>query len=380
MLLPERYVADVEGVLREVAERRFGAQARRLSDVGRAVTQLAEDYRQRRRAPTTPLATLARLLFFTVADMPKVAVPLAELQARGLLPTAPSLRVLDVGCGLGAATLGLAGRLSQLAPAAELRIDAIDRDAEALALLEEIFAQCAARGLFSRQIAVRRRRLDLSRQPLAADGGYQLVLASALLVELREADHRAVVNRLLQRVDDEGFVVLIEPALRETTRALHRLRDELLADSRTALSVIAPSPRQGPCPALRQPDDWCHESRVWNEQPPLFRKLAARTGLRRRHVKFSQLILTRRKDIPPRPAPWRVVSELLRSKGRREVFLCGEPGRVRAARLDRHRTDANRSFERLRRGQWLELHGEHPAPGALAIDAATRVVIHDLAR
>ena len=90
------------------------------------------------------------------------------------------------------------------------------------------------------------------------------------------------------------------------------------------------------------------------------RELSAQSGLRRRELRFSYLILTTAGVEQPRPTPrpgaWRVVSEQLVSKGKRELFLCGEAGRRRAVLLNRHRSTANEAFRDLRRGQfcWIE--------------------------
>ena len=49
----------------------------------------------------------ARLRFFLPRDLPKIGGPLAELGAAGLLPPGPVWRVLDLGAGLGATSLGV---------------------------------------------------------------------------------------------------------------------------------------------------------------------------------------------------------------------------------------------------------------------------------
>jgi hypothetical protein len=62
-----------------------------------------------------------------------------------------------------------------------------------------------------------------------------------------------------------------------------------------------------------------------------------------------------------------VVSDTFRTKGKREVFLCGEfaregglvPARERVTRLDRDATGANASWEELTRGDLLVVS---PAP------------------
>src|ERR687889_533683 len=49
----------------------------------------------------------ARAAFFTVADAMKIAIPIGELANRGLIPARRPLRIVDVGAGCGAMTLGL---------------------------------------------------------------------------------------------------------------------------------------------------------------------------------------------------------------------------------------------------------------------------------
>ena len=60
----------------------------------------------------------------------------------------------------------------------------------------------------------------------------------------------------------------------------------------------------------------------------------------------------------------RVVSQVNRLKGKIEAFGCGDDGRSRIRLLRRHRSDANRAFERAARGNVLIL----PATDELSSD------------
>ena len=104
------------------------------------------------------------------------------------------------------------------------------------------------------------------------------------------------------------------------------------------------------CPALADPDDWCHEDRLV-ELPPRTHELARVTGLRDSGLKFSYLVL-RKEEAPLVAAPnaWRVVSQPRAPKGKHELIGCGEPGRIPLRLLKRNRVEANRAFERARRG------------------------------
>src|SRR5579863_545057 len=77
----------------------------------RAIADRSRRYtseRDRLARPDDPIADLAaRAAFFTVADAIKIAIPLAELAGRGALPAREPLRVIDLGAGCGAMSLGL---------------------------------------------------------------------------------------------------------------------------------------------------------------------------------------------------------------------------------------------------------------------------------
>jgi ribosomal protein RSM22 (predicted rRNA methylase) len=161
--------------------------------------------------------------------------------------------------------------------------------------------------------------------------------------------------KLLSALTPTGAMMIIEPALRETSRALHELRDTLLTSR--AAHVFAPCTRTAaPCPALADPRDWCHEDRPFTP-PPRLAQLVRATGLRREGLKFAYLTL-RREPAPLVPTvadsrALRVVSDALDQKGTTERILCGDDGRAPRRILRRDRTDANRALGDSRRGDVL---------------------------
>jgi len=123
----------------------------------------------------------------------------------------------------------------------------------------------------------------------------------------------------------DGIWIAIEPAVRATTRRLHELRDALIE---RGLVVWAPCFHQRPCPMLARPSDWCHESRAWR-QPAYHRALDRLAHLDKRSLQFSFLALGKE---PPRASPEalaaRVVSTVLREKGRTRFRTCDAGGRL----------------------------------------------------
>lgn len=176
---------------------------------------------------------------------------------------------------------------------------------------------------------------------LAAFGApFDLVIAAHVLNELYVGEETALRTLRLARLvrawceellGNAGTLIIIEPALRETSRALLAVRDHLLA---AGLHVVAPCFFTGPCPALVRDRDWCHDS--------------AETAERR--VDFSYLVVRATGQAVVDPNCFRIVSDPLPEKGRLRLFGCGVAGRHPLVRLDRHVSKRNADLDRLARG------------------------------
>jgi hypothetical protein len=202
-------------------------------------------------------------------------------------------------------------------------------------------------------------------------GRYDVVLVGNVLSELGVGDaedvrverHVALLRRLLERhTRDNGSLVLVEPALRDRTRHLHRVHDAL---AQIGVGVFAPCLHAARCPALDRDSDWCHEQ-LPIDLPAWLVPVARAAGLRREGLTFSYLVLrgdgARLVDAlvtPAGSARLRVVSDRIESKGKCEAFLCGEfatggggpvPARGRVVRLDRDASRTNDVWSTMARG------------------------------
>lgn len=318
----------------------------------RAIVDRSKRYtseREKLAAPANRVADLAaRAVFFTVADAMKVAIPLAELVGRGALPARRPLRIVDIGAGCGAMSLGIVASLASDATGdGSFSIVAIDRDVDALRIAASALRQVGeARGI---PVGITTRAADVQTTDVPrAD----LVVIGSVLNELSHEARGALVRRALAAIESDGSVIIVEPALRETSRALHELRDDILRAG--AASVFAPCTRRGaPCPALARAEDWCHEDRPVT-LPPRTAELARLTHLRDSGLKFSYLVLRHSAQGLVDAAPaWRVVSAPMPGKGKLELYGCSDAGRVPLRLLKRNRSEANRAFERAHRGDVL---------------------------
>lgn len=336
-------------------------------------------------------ALCARLKFFLPRDLLKVHGPLAELHAARALPKRAAWRVLDLGAGLGTTSLGIARFAALTGTAERLLVTAVDVDEEALALYAELARDVSA--LPAAPIALNTRAFDL-RQPTGALSAklsppYDFITLGLALNELRDgaSDERAAGALAAERLmalshllTDDGVLLVIEPALRETSRVLHAARD-LLAARNQRPYVFAPCVRSAACPMLTRPRDYCHE-RVPYALPARLAELSAAAGLRDSDLTYSYLTLHAAKRSLAElhgagaGALYRAVSGPLPSKGKLEVWLCGECGAPRAMRLDRHTSEANAALGQAGRGTLLQVSGSPSAePERLRIGPETQVAV-----
>jgi len=257
-------------------------------------------------------------------------------------------RVLDLGTGTGAAVEAVRAHLG-----AEVERGAIERGAIEIVGVDRV----AAPGVVTANLAA-----DLP----AVSGRFDLIVAAHLLGELyldRPRDERvdARAGRVQAWADGllepGGTIILVEPALRETSRELLAVRDQLLALS--DLEIVAPCFWTGACPALANPRDWCHDAVEVGAGP---------------RVDFSYLVLRDRWRPIPGQLRYRVVSDPLPEKGRLKLYACGPTGRHAFIRLDRHETPANAGFGQLVRGDVVRIAGATELNEALMrVEPATAV-------
>lgn len=280
-----------------------------------------------------------RLRFFLPRDLPKVEGPLSDLSHRGLLPKRSTWRVLDLGAGLGTTTLGVAG-FAKRAGAKALDVTAVEQDDIGLRVLESLARGCGRGGLAPHTVPITL-AVDNSDMTTVADrysGPFDLILMGLSLNELfndRATVERRVayLQRLTRLLAPDGSIVLVEPALKTTSRALQSVRDVLVD---RGLHIAAPCTHTANCPLLRRERDWCHQQLTVPLPAPLV-PLAKQAGLRFERLTWSHLVIHAGPRLPERE-DWRVVGGPIVSKGRVEWQVCSKPGLARVARLDRFKT------------------------------------------
>lgn len=290
-----------------------------------------------------------------------------------VLPDSRPRSLLDLGCGPGSAALAV---LASPAGAALEKIALVDADRSVLPLAARLCRAAAGAGRPNLRVATR--PIDLSRPyDLPRRESYDLIVASSLMAEMidprtppgRGDPALALWRRLGGMVAPGGSLILIEPATREISRAFLSRRD-LLLNAGFPLPLLSPCPQPGPCPALKNEQDWCHFT-ISAKMPPLADRLGRSAGLDPSRTDFSYLVFGR--SARPPEGSWRVVSSPIKTRGRLDLWICNGHERVKIHRLDRDASATNAALAGLSRGDLVRFSGLDPSGATFRLPAGGTV-------
>jgi ribosomal protein RSM22 (predicted rRNA methylase) len=393
-----RDAALLEKVMTQVMAGHHTLSRPRLHQAIQELSQLFT--RERRSLPANyleiPGFAAAYLSYFLPVNAAKIQLLLDELPIRADRAGNPEVpfAVLDLGSGPGTTALAVLDWTAQTSGKdTPLHLLCVDRSEAALkdsAWLWERYCREAAAG----QAVLKVHRGDLETLPrgslvkiIQASAPYDLIVIANCLNELfcgsgDPVSRRAeLVGALFPFLQPHGSIMLVEPALRQIARDLHRVRDQLVQSKRC--TVYSPCLHEQACPALVRADDWCHEERPW-ATPPAIQAIDRKVGFIKDALKFSYLLL--RKDgqtiVERQPDVYRVVSELREFKGEKRAWLCNELGRPEVGRLDRMASPHNVAVDGWHRGAIVQIErivrkergGKVSALGRIERDAAVQVV------
>lgn len=330
---------------------------------------------------------MAYLGYFLPVNLAKIQVLLNEMPAPEI---GERFSVLDLGSGPGTGLLAVLDWWRQRASPHTLSIIAVDSSSRALGQARRLWDRyCQLDN--SQEAGLQTYVGDLEQrgwlEQVQQKEPFDLIILANCLNEIFAGAcdpimaRTAFVNESLALLAPHGTIMIVEPALRETSRALHQVRDHLLREKRC--TIYSPCLHESNCPALAKPDDWCHEERAW-EPPVSIQEIDEEVGFIKDALKFSYLLLRKDgKTIVNRGADvYRVVSELRELKGEKRAWLCNEHGRQEVGRQDRLASPQNEAFNQWHRGAIVQIErivrkergGKVSALGRIERDAAVQIV------
>jgi len=356
--------------------------------VTQAVAELSRLFTKERAALGRPyledaVLAAAYLRYFLPVNLAKVQVLLDEMP----VPEAGErCSVLDLGSGPGTGALAVLDWWHRRRLDSALSVVAVDNSPTALNQAEQLWNRyCQTTGITTARLHIH--EADVERgvwfEPEKQQAPFDLIILANCLNELSEsiATRAGLVTSALSLLAPQGTLMIVEPALRETSRALHQVRDRLLQEKRC--TVYSPCLHENGCPALVNPDDWCHEERAW-EPPASIQEIDKEVGFIKDALKFSYLLVRKngKTIVDRRPDVYRVVSELREMKGEKRAWLCNELGRQEVGRQDRLASPENAALDRWHRGAIVRIErivrkergGKVSTLGRIEQDASVRII------
>ncbi|MBU6376166.1 MAG: hypothetical protein KGQ59_09240 [Bdellovibrionales bacterium] len=325
---------------------------------------------------------LAYFLSFMPGNLYRTAAVWSELHRLGFRWQTENFRAVEFGAGPATGSCGiLAGESHSpcgLPKASNFAL--IEQDRKTLQLGEKFF-DAYRKHLELPDFSTRtfHRKLSLKQGWLPSSAPtFHLWLMSYVLNEFHESTEELAISLLKgwrNHLEPEGIAILIEPALRLQSRRLLEIRQQILAhDQGKEFQILLPCLGHQSCGALSDPEDWCHEEVSW-WRPPYLRLLDEMTGLDRKTLPFSYLVVARsskpRESILPAlegaKTTHRLVSPAYQVGGDYEFYTCGTQDGKRRSRL-------KRTNDELSRGSILVNGSPRGDPKATRIDQCDRII------
>ncbi|MCK4250770.1 methyltransferase domain-containing protein [candidate division WOR-3 bacterium] len=319
---------------------------KKINRIRNQMYKLAEDFAQ-----TIPSADLYSDAYFAYNfPMNFVKAMVIAKEVNFLYPqlfnNKDTIRILDIGCGEGAGMLGFYYGIKN---STKFVLTGIDTSTQMLKKCKNMTHSLKNRDTC---IRIKLRRQDVSHGLLKKKTHkYNIVIFANSLAEMFTGNNIPVkfIERILKSTDDDGVIIIIEPATKYLSRRLMNLRNEIIRKHKAY--VLLPCFHKNECPLMdiRKQKEWCHQSISWH--PPDFMKILNQ-GLNREinYLKFSYLVISKKEHKRNIDESFLVLSHLLKEKGKKKCFLCTPTGRVELVRLNKLKTQANREFDRISKG------------------------------
>lgn len=316
------------------------------------ITRLADRFTTARAAaPATPYlrdtrSCAAYSLYFAPQTHARLAHLLAELPP--FPSTALPLRVLDLGCGTGAASWALLDHLGRRPVA----LSAWDHSRPALRCLHDLFSEF--RNARWPEATLRTQSTPLEEFSVPSEK-YDVILLHYVLNELSAADRRRLLSRAARALAPDGRLLICEPLLHDEGDYLRDLRAYALGD--LGLHLLAPCPHEHVCPL----DGPCHDVRSWKISQAL-QILNASLHRDLHHLAYALLVLTPSAPPVAETLRARLVGSPSHAKGQTLCPACCSDGQIHRLQL-LHRdfdTLGRKELRHLERGQILRLAALKP--------------------
>ncbi len=215
---------------------------------------------------------------FAIATSPEVSAALAYFATLDR-----PLRIMDFGAGPLAASTGIVAALCH-ENRLQFEISAIERSVPAFQLGKELLTAAFANP--------ERLKVSSATSVQKVTGMADVILAANVFNELPVAHREKTLRGLLEKLDDNGVAIILEPGQDVHARDLSSLRNSLVKNPPFRFDILAPCLHKKKCPlsAESERSDWCWFQNTW-KPPMLLAELDRYSGLRHSELNYSYLVI-----------------------------------------------------------------------------------------
>lgn len=315
---------------------------------------------------SNPEVRLGYLIYFTTTNLLKVHVPLNEISYSNFFRGKVKLEILDIGTGLGTVVMGMIIWMHEnikYFKNVEIKFVALDKVEQNIEKFQEnldvFLNELKNHYPQTIKITIEPAIFDIEHAFEMFHKRFDLITVANTLNEIAYEKRSKLLRLISAGIKDDGFVILIEPALMITSRDLLDFRDKMI---KQGFYIYSPCLRNSNCPALETDKDWCHTEVKW-ERPEFIRQIDLASKNYRKTLKFSYIVASKHdvnsidfitgernfRDY------FRVVSQLITEKGKKHCYLCNEMGRLHCVKLDRVNSRENEIFDEIERYDLITL-------------------------
>lgn len=181
-----------------------------------------------------------------------------------------------------------------------------------------------------------------------SDQKYDLIVCANSINEIPINKREELLFQLIDKLEAEGFFIILEPGNLKITRELMTLKDNLVStvfNRFKNLSIYYPCTHHNPCQLLNNKNEWCH-TEINYQRSETIRRIDNELGLNKDKIHFSCLVLKNSLSENQQKL-FRVIKDPIKNKIGVSTYICGSDyqGFVRISK--RSRSENNKYFEKL---------------------------------
>ncbi len=343
----ERFICLELNILDKNKE--LSAYEKRIADLRKQMVMLSDNY-TRSLVTDSKYADAYFTLNFPLNFMKSYFVTNRLINLFENLVSKNQMTILDLGCGEGGGMFGLFYALNDSQPNCSFTMTGVDISNRSNDRCRRLYDHLSKK---FHNMAMQLITQSANSFIKKTNKIYDFVIISNALIEIFQSDTIPpnALNDILSLTSEDGILLIIEPALKKTTRRLMLLHDNITNDSSR---ILLPCLTNYPCPLLPKKHEWCHQSIQWT--PPDYLQYINQSLYRKiEYLKFAYLVVSKHKYPLINADLYPVISRLYKEKGRKRCFICSKTGIVELMRLNRDQNSSNHDFDHFSIGDIIKI-------------------------